>query len=109
MLRRPHGVTHRTRTGTARFTTSGARRYTTATMRARTTGLEPAASRLTSERSARLSYAPWWDEVARVGFEPTSRAHEAREEAAPPPRKRRVRRPHRQSRYGLLAASQATR
>jgi hypothetical protein len=33
-----------------------------------TTGLEPAASRLTSERSARLSYAP---EVARVGFEPT--------------------------------------
>ena len=34
-----------------------------------TTGLEPAASRLTSERSARLSYAP--EEVARVGFEPT--------------------------------------
>jgi hypothetical protein len=33
-----------------------------------TTGLEPAASRLTSERSARLSYAPG---VARVGFEPT--------------------------------------
>ena len=34
-----------------------------------TTGLEPAASRLTSERSARLSYAP--EQVARVGFEPT--------------------------------------
>jgi hypothetical protein len=33
-----------------------------------TTGFEPAASRLTSERSVRLSYAP---EVARVGFEPT--------------------------------------
>jgi hypothetical protein len=33
-----------------------------------TTGLEPAHSRLTSERSARLSYAP---KIARVGFEPT--------------------------------------
>jgi hypothetical protein len=32
--------------------------YTMATTRAGTTGLEPAASRLTSERSARLSYAP---------------------------------------------------
>jgi hypothetical protein len=33
--------------------------YTTATMNgAGTTGLEPAASRLTSERSSRLSYAP---------------------------------------------------
>ena len=61
------GVTDRIRTGTSRFTTSGAGRYTTATMRASvampnpragTAGLEPAASRLTSERSARLSYAP---------------------------------------------------
>jgi hypothetical protein len=50
-----------------------------------TAGLEPAASRLTSECSEQLSYAPKI-EVARVGFEPTSRAHEAREEAAPPPR-----------------------
>jgi hypothetical protein len=45
-------------------------RYTTATMIITgTTGLEPASSRLTSERSARLSYAP--GKVARVGFEPT--------------------------------------
>jgi hypothetical protein len=43
-----------------------------------TTGLEPASSRLTSERSARLSYAPealrGWDS------NPRSRAHEARED-----------------------------
>ena len=44
-----------------------ARRYTTAT--AGTAGLEPTTSRLTSERSGPLSYAPI--EVARVGFEPT--------------------------------------
>jgi hypothetical protein len=36
----------------------GCCRYTTATTRTGTTGFEPAASRLTSERSARLSYAP---------------------------------------------------
>ena len=42
----------------AGITTPGASVYTTATMRAGTTGVEPAASRLTSERSARLSYAP---------------------------------------------------
>src|ERR687887_35038 len=52
------GVTDRTRTDTARFTTSGACRYTTVTKLAGTTGLEPAASRLTSECSSRLSYAP---------------------------------------------------
>ena len=46
----------RTRTGAAGITTPNARRYTTAT--AGTAGLEPAASRLTSERSGRLSYAP---------------------------------------------------
>src|SRR4051812_25363463 len=47
-------ATDRTRTGTSRLTTSGAGRYTTATMqRAGTTGLEPATSRLTSERSRR--------------------------------------------------------
>ena len=45
-----------------------------------TTGLEPAPSRLTSERSARLSYAPGlqlrgWDS------NPRSRAHEAREDS----------------------------
>ena len=37
----------------------GCCRYTTATMKTGTTGLEPAPSRLTSERSSRLSYAPW--------------------------------------------------
>ena len=52
----------------AGITTPGASVYTTATTRAGTTGLEPAASRLTSECSARLSYAP---SIARVGFEPT--------------------------------------
>lgn len=43
-----------------RLTTSDARHYTTATTkrRAGTTGLEPATSRLTSECSSRLSYAP---------------------------------------------------
>ena len=61
------GVAGRIRTGAAGITTPNARRYTTAT--AGTAGLEPAASRLTSERSGRLSYAPI--EVARVGFEPT--------------------------------------
>jgi hypothetical protein len=40
------------------LTTPGASVYTTATTKAGTTGLEPAASRLTSECSARLSYAP---------------------------------------------------
>jgi hypothetical protein len=55
----PLGVTDRTRTDTARLTTSGARRYTTATRNsAGTAGLEPAASRPTSERSALLSYVP---------------------------------------------------
>ena len=36
----------------------GCCRYTTATMETGTTGLEPATSRLTSECSFRLSYAP---------------------------------------------------
>ena len=44
-----------------------------------TTGLEPAPSRLTSERSARLSYAP--DEVRGWDSNPRSRAHEAREDS----------------------------
>lgn len=43
-----------------------------------TAGLEPAASRLTSERSARLSYAPV--EVRGWDSNPRSRAHEARED-----------------------------
>jgi hypothetical protein len=60
-------VAGRIRTGAAGITTPNARRYTTAT--AGTAGLEPAASRLTSERSGRLSYAPIG--VARVGLEPT--------------------------------------
>ena len=42
----------------AGLTTPDASVYTTATTKAGTTGLEPAASRLTSERSALLSYAP---------------------------------------------------
>ena len=71
------GAADRTRTGTARITTSNACRYTTATMsgddRTRTGGLSPDKRVLLP-----LSYAP--EEVARVGFEPTSRAHEAREE-----------------------------
>jgi hypothetical protein len=40
------------------LTTPGASVYTTATTKAGTTGFEPAASRLTSECSAHLSYAP---------------------------------------------------
>lgn len=55
------GVAGRTRTGVAGITTRSICRYTTAT--AGTAGLEPAASRLTSERSGRLSYAP----VSRAG------------------------------------------
>jgi hypothetical protein len=43
-----------------------------------TTGLEPAASRSTTERSARLSYAP---EVRGWDSNPRSRAHEAREDS----------------------------
>ena len=61
------GVAGRTRTGAAGITTPNASVCTTAT--AGTAGLEPAASRLTSERSGRLSYAPMG--IARVGFEPT--------------------------------------
>ena len=53
---RVEGVAGRTRTGVAGITTRNAHRCTTAT--AGTAGLEPAASRLTSERSGRLSYAP---------------------------------------------------
>ena len=49
-------VAGRTRTGAAGITTPNARRYTTAT--AGTAGLEPTTSRLTSERSGPLSYAP---------------------------------------------------
>src|SRR3954451_22432951 len=45
---------------------------------ARTTGLEPAASRWTAGRSSPLSYVRV---VARVGFDPRSRAHEAREDS----------------------------
>jgi hypothetical protein len=73
---RVRGVAGRTRTGAAGITTPNARRYTTATTG--TAGLEPAASRLTSERSGRLSYAP----VKSRGWDsnPRSRAHEARED-----------------------------
>ena len=51
-------VADRVRTGTDGAHNPGCFRYTTATTKAGTTGLEPAASRLTSECSARLSYAP---------------------------------------------------
>jgi hypothetical protein len=50
-------ATDRIRTGTCRAHTPGCCRYTTVTT-TRTTGLEPAASRWTAERSARLSYVP---------------------------------------------------
>jgi hypothetical protein len=74
-------VTDRARTGTARLTTSDACRlhHGHQEREAGTTGLEPAASRLTSERSALLSYVPeksrGWDS------NPRSRAHEAREDS----------------------------
>ena len=58
---RVQGVAGRTRTGVAGITTRSICLYTTAT--AGTAGLEPAASRLTSERSGPLSYAP----VSRAG------------------------------------------
>jgi hypothetical protein len=67
----------RIRAGTARITTSNAA-VTPQPPRAGTTGLEPAAYRLTSECSP-SELRP--QRVARVGFEPTSRAHEAREDS----------------------------
>src|SRR5215471_7840221 len=77
----------RTRTGTARITTSNACRYTTAATsgddRSRTGGLSPDKRVLWP-----LSYAP---NIARVGFEPTSRAHEAREESRSSTARREVR------------------
>src|SRR5262245_27583938 len=77
---RPRGtrVTDRARTGAARLTTSNACRLHHGHHETGTTGLEPAASRLTSERSPLLSYAPeerGWDS------NPRSRAHEAREDS----------------------------
>ena len=72
------GVAGRIRTGTAGLTTPDADRlHHGHHERTGTTGLEPAASRLTSECSARLSYAPRWR-----GWDsnPRSRAHEARED-----------------------------
>ena len=69
----------RTRTGTAGLTTPGAVRYTTATTKTGTTGLEPAASRLTSECSARLSYAP------REGLAPATAETFRRARASPTP------------------------
>jgi hypothetical protein len=55
---RPREVADRVRTGADGAHNPGCFRYTTATTKAGTTGLEPAASRLTSECSARLSYVP---------------------------------------------------
>jgi hypothetical protein len=57
-LRCQYRVADRVRTGADGAHNPGCFRYTTATTKAGTTGLEPAASRLTSECSARLSYAP---------------------------------------------------
>jgi hypothetical protein len=62
------GVAERTRTDTAGLTTPDAALHHGHHVNTGTTGLEPASSRLTSERSVPLSYAP---KVARVGFEPT--------------------------------------
>jgi hypothetical protein len=59
-----NGVAGRIRTGAAGITAPNACRYTTAT--AGTAGLEPAASRLTSERSGRLSYAPIWSRAGGI-------------------------------------------
>ena len=59
-----NGVAGRIRTGAAGITTPNACRYTTAT--AGTAGVEPAASRLTSERSGRLSYAPIWSRAGGI-------------------------------------------
>jgi hypothetical protein len=73
-------ATDRIRTGTCRAHTPGCCRYTTVTT-TRTTGLEPAASRWTAERSARLSYVRIerrWDS------NPRSRAHEARGDSRSP-------------------------
>ena len=67
-----------------------------------TTGLEPAPSRLTNERSAQLSYAP---EIARVGLNPRSRAHEAREDG---PSSTALKTATPASPHGLQTASQAT-
>ena len=71
-------VADRVRTGADGAHNPGCFRYTTATTKAGTTGLEPAASRLTSECSAHLSYAP---EVRGWDSNPRSRAHEAREDS----------------------------
>ena len=71
------GAADRARTGTARITTSNAA-VTPQPPRAGTTGVEPAAYRLTSERSAvELRPREWrgWDS------NPRSRAHEAREDS----------------------------
>jgi hypothetical protein len=67
--------------------------------RARTGGLSPDKRALCSSElrpqgiacdaereDVRASPVHPFSQVARVGFEPTSRAHETREEAAPPPR-----------------------
>src|SRR6185437_7219693 len=69
------GAADRVRTGTARITTSNAA-VTPRPPRAGTTGLEPA--------------APPGSQIARVGFEPTSRAHEAREESRSSTARRKV-------------------
>jgi hypothetical protein len=73
-------ATDRIRTGTCRAHTPGCSRYTTVTT-TRTTGLEPAASRWTAERSARLSYVR---KERRWDSNPRSRAHEARGDSPPP-------------------------
>ena len=75
---RPHErVTDRIRTDASRLTTSGACRYTTVTRsgddRARTGGL--------SRDKRVLCSSELRPRIARVGFEPTSRAHEARKES----------------------------
>ena len=73
------GAADRIRTGTARFTTSDAA-VTPQPPRTGTTGLEPAASRLTSERSAHAELRPR-GELRGWDSNPRSRAHEAREDS----------------------------
>jgi hypothetical protein len=74
----------RARTGASGVHDPDASVYTTATMKRGRPDSNRQPFRPTSDCSPLLSYAPV--EVARVGFEPTSRAHETREETAPLPR-----------------------
>jgi hypothetical protein len=93
------GVAERTRTDTAGLTTPDAALHHGHHVYTGTTGLEPASSRLTSERSAQLSYAPGWggrrdrlpatggrDVTVQVSPEPAvAHRHSCQRVSAPPP------------------------